>query len=258
MNILFTVCGRAGSKGIRNKNIREFLGYPTCLYTLAAIELFIKRYSEDYNITIALNTDSIELRDIARSYNKNILIVNREDDLTGDYVSKLDVIRDTYCKIILDKTHSFDLVVDLDITSPLRRVQDIKNVIDKINSCKSDVVFTVTSARRNPYFNMVCKNKSSCGYGRVLSSNYNTRQESPVVYDMNASIYAYNTDFLLSKKSIFEGYCEIVNMPDTCVIDLDTEDDFLFMEIIADYLFKNNIQYGEIMRYIDKMVTGDL
>lgn len=26
MKILFTICGRAGSKGIKNKNIREFVG----------------------------------------------------------------------------------------------------------------------------------------------------------------------------------------------------------------------------------------
>lgn len=39
MTVLFTVCGRAGSKGVKNKNIRDYLGTPLVYYTLAAIKL---------------------------------------------------------------------------------------------------------------------------------------------------------------------------------------------------------------------------
>ena len=28
MRLLFTICGRAGSKGIKNKNLRDFVGKP--------------------------------------------------------------------------------------------------------------------------------------------------------------------------------------------------------------------------------------
>ena len=41
MNILFTICGRAGSKGIKNKNIRHFCGYPLAYYYLAVIVLLV-------------------------------------------------------------------------------------------------------------------------------------------------------------------------------------------------------------------------
>ena len=43
MNILFTICGRAGSKGIKNKNIRKFVGKPLPYYTISAIDLFLKK-----------------------------------------------------------------------------------------------------------------------------------------------------------------------------------------------------------------------
>ena len=43
MRILFTICGRAGSKGIKNKNIRDFLDVPLPMYTLAAIDLYLER-----------------------------------------------------------------------------------------------------------------------------------------------------------------------------------------------------------------------
>ena len=50
----------------------------------------------------------------------------------------------------------FDMVVDLDITSPLRTVQDVKNAIDrKRQRPEVDVVYSVAPSRRNPYFNMV-------------------------------------------------------------------------------------------------------
>ncbi len=57
MKILFTVCGRAGSKGFKNKNLKEMNGIPLVYYTLAVIRLFKDNHSDDC-ITVALNTDS--------------------------------------------------------------------------------------------------------------------------------------------------------------------------------------------------------
>ena len=59
MNILFTICGRAGSKGIKNKNIKDFLDKPLAFYSLSVIDLYLKNSS--YLSDIVLNTDSEEL-----------------------------------------------------------------------------------------------------------------------------------------------------------------------------------------------------
>ena len=40
MNLLFTVCGRAGSKGVTGKNLRNFCGAPLVWYTLAAVSVY--------------------------------------------------------------------------------------------------------------------------------------------------------------------------------------------------------------------------
>lgn len=56
MAILFTVCGRAGSKGFQSKNLKDFLGVPLVYYTLAAIRLWQQRADEE--IDVVLNTDS--------------------------------------------------------------------------------------------------------------------------------------------------------------------------------------------------------
>ena len=66
MNILFTICGRAGSKGIRNKNIRDFLGYPLPYYTFSAAALYINNQQKD-KIDVVLNTDSEELMQLTKN-----------------------------------------------------------------------------------------------------------------------------------------------------------------------------------------------
>ena len=58
--LLITICGRAGSKGFKNKNLKNFCGKPLVYYSLSAAELFIKNHTE-LEVDIALNTDSEDL-----------------------------------------------------------------------------------------------------------------------------------------------------------------------------------------------------
>lgn len=250
MNILFTICGRAGSKGIKNKNIKKFLNIPLPIYTLSAIDLYLKKNSETKG-SVALNTDSIELADLmCKNPWRHVEWIKRNDELTGDKVSKVAVIRNTWNEMQKCTKEKFDMVVDLDITSPLRTIQDIENLISEQKRTGGDVVYSVTDARRNPYFNMV--KKSEKGYIRVISSDYVTRQDSPDIYDMNASLYAYSPEFLASDKEIFQGYCEIIKMMDTAVLDLDHENDFELMEVIAKYLFNKYFAFSEVKEHCDE------
>ena len=61
MNILFTICGRAGSKGIKNKNICNFAGNPLPYYTISALDLFLEKTSLDIKSDIVVNSDSMDL-----------------------------------------------------------------------------------------------------------------------------------------------------------------------------------------------------
>lgn len=234
-NILFTICGRAGSKGIKNKNIRDFLGHPLPLYTLSTIDLYLTDHPDCLG-NIVLNTDSVQLIEMFRMiHSREIDIIKRAPALGGDTVPKTDVIADCLVKMEEKRGIIYDMVVDLDITSPLRTIEDIDHLIEKKQKTECDVVFSVVDARRNPYFNMV--KKDSLGYSKVIDSNYVTRQEAPEIYDMNASMYAFSPAYLKSGKGVFGGYCEIIKMFDTGILDLDHENDFELMEVIAEYLF---------------------
>ena len=71
MNILFTICGRSGSKGLKNKNLIKLNGIPLVYYTLSAIKLYQEAHPED-DVTVAVTYNvkasqalNIETPDIA-------------------------------------------------------------------------------------------------------------------------------------------------------------------------------------------------
>lgn len=252
MRILFTICGRAGSKGIKNKNIKPFVDYPLPYYTLSAIDLFLKKHME-YDYDIVINTDSPELIELMQSSGiRDVDIIERTPELAGDTIGKIDVIHNCLSLMEARKSVKYDMVVDLDITSPLRRERDIESLIMTHIEKGADVTTTVAPARRNPYFNQL--KKTEHGFKKVIDSNYTARQQAPEIYDMNASIYAYKPEYLVSGKGVLDGYCECVEMYDTGILDLDHENDFELMEIIARYLFENNEEFGEIRNNLSTII----
>lgn len=244
MRVLFTVCGRAGSKGIKNKNLRMLCGKYLAYYTLSAIDLYLIGHTDiEYNIVV--NSDSQELLTLVSCNGiREVSQIIRDKSLAGDTVCKMAVISDCLLQMEDRYTCKYNIVVDLDITSPLRTVYDIQRVIETHCATNADVTTTVTGARRNPFFNQV--KKTDRGVKKVIESNYTARQQAPEIFDMNASIYAYKPEYLLGGKGVLDGYCEIVEMYDTGVLDLDHENDFELMEVIAQYLFSNRTEFKEI------------
>lgn len=247
MNILFTLCGRAGSKGVKGKNARDFLDVPLVWYSMANIALYIEKYGQGDDIKVVLNTDSEPLKDLVRMVKEvHVTIIHREEGLAGDRVPKVAVILDSLNKAEEVFVQKFDMVVDLDITSPLRTVEDVKNAIDRKKLRNDvDVVYSVAPSRRNPYFNMV---KEENGFFcKAIPSNFTTRQEAPVFYDMNASIYAYSPEALRNKEhaTFFNSGCDAIVMKDTGILDIDSEEDYELMQVVAKYLYDNTDAFKE-------------
>ena len=128
-------------------------------YTLSAIKLYQEAHPTD-DVTVAVNTDSRELLEMIRVQKTifNIREVERKEELAGDRTAKVEVVKDTYfeCR----KQMIFDAVVDLDLTSPMRKLGDIEAAVKALKEDKEcDLVFSVVHARRSPYFNMVERKK---------------------------------------------------------------------------------------------------
>lgn len=252
MKILFTICGRAGSEGFKNKNLKVFCGNSLVNYTVSAIKLYIDKYGNDDDIDVVLSTDSNELISIIREQKMlPINIIHREERLSGGSVAKASVICDCLVRMQEKTKKTYDIVVDLDITSPLRTVEDIRQAIEKKLERKDvNVVFSVTEARRNPYFNIVKRQDKFVE--RAIASEVTARQQAPDFYDMNASIYAYSPNALLREtpETLFNTRCEAIIMKDTGILDIDCEEDFELLQVIAMFFYEKYEDYNEIFRYL--------
>ena len=240
--VLITICGRAGSKGFKNKNLKTFLGIPLVYYTASIAENFKSRLASDYDTTICLNTDSKDLQKLVKEKYLNIEIIDRSSELGGDRVPKSAVWRNSLDILESKLKKQFDYVIDLDITSPLRQIDDVVNIFkQKLNNPQYQMIYSVCESRRNPYFNMV---KIENGFATdFCQSNFTTRQEAPDVYDMNASIYVMDASTLrndINDQIFATSKMGIYKMYDTAVLDIDCENDFELMEVIAKYLFEKH------------------
>lgn len=239
MNILFTICARAGSKGVKGKNVRMFCQKPLVHYTLEIYEKYLKKHDDEGNkVELAVNTDSEPLLEQIKDKGTKYIYVKRKEGLEGDAVAKAEVIRDTLAEVEAIKNEIYDLVVDLDLTSPLRNLEDIEGTINQVMLHeKCNFAYSVTNSRRNPYFNIVCR-KEDGFYDRVIRSGYTARQQTPECFDMNASIYVYTRECLVNMCAD-NRHALVWKMADNVVLDIDSESDFEIMEILAEYYWKH-------------------
>ncbi|EAS19082.1 cytidylyltransferase [Flavobacteria bacterium BBFL7] len=233
MNILITLCARGGSKGIPDKNIKLMVGRPLIYYSLKTAHNFAYKHKAD----IILSTDSDRIKNKVVSLGLDSIDVSysRPDFLATDNAGKIDVIVDV--KNYAERTQNklYDYVIDLDVTSPLRTLEDLEQALLLLKNSNAHNIFSVNVAERNPYFNMVEKNQDGY-YGLSKQANYSTRQSAPHVYDMNASFYIYSKSFFDNKcKSAITDQSLIFEMNHIC-FDLDHPKDFDYME----YLLSNN------------------
>ncbi len=229
MKYLLTICARGGSKGIPGKNIKEIAGKPLIAYSIITAQKFLKKHAG----VLTLSTDSEAIRDVAAMHGLKTDYL-RPPAFATDTISKTPALNDILEYERKRTGFDFDYLIDLDLTSPLRSVEDLENAIATIDANRDAVnLVTVSPPHRNPYFNMLEQKED--GYFHVskkLEKPVFSRQEAPLVYDMNSSFYIF------SKKYFEEGYngsitdkTLVYEIPHLC-FDVDTPLDFDFMEMV--------------------------
>jgi len=204
-------------------------------YSLSVADAWRKKYPQT---RIALSTDSELIKTVVREsgYEGIDTDYERPPFLATDTAGKVDAIRDV--KDYIEKVHGcvFDFVIDLDVTSPLRTVEDMEKALIHLKEKKQALnLFSVSPANRNPYFNMVEQNKdgfcSLCKEGMFLS-----RQTAPEVFELNASFYIYTAAFFKQDQpKVINAYSLLFPITHMC-FDLDHSIDFEFMG----FLLENN------------------
>jgi len=228
MKIIGTICARGGSKGLPKKNIMPLAGKPLIAYT---IEVALKWKKMD---KLIVSTDNEEIANISKKYGADTPFM-RPAELATDDAGKLPVLQHAVKFCEKEYNTRYDAIVDLDPTAPLRKISDLDNALNKFLNSDADVLYSVCRARKSPYFNMVELDENGYAHlSKPLKNKIARRQDSPEVYDMNASIYIFNRDFLLTADSIHSGKAIVYVMDDISAFDIDREVDFQFIEFLLE------------------------
>jgi len=226
MKRLCTICARGGSKGVKGKNVRLLLGKPLIAHSIEQA-----RASGLFDL-LAVSSDSDEILDIARQWGCDYLI-KRPDELATDQAAKLPVIRHCVAEVERLAGCTFDTLVDLDATSPLRTPEDISEAVRLLEESKAGNVITAMPARRSPYFNLVELDANGIAHlSKPSQMDVVRRQDAPKCYDMNASIYVWQRPTLFESGTLFNPDTRLHVMPEERSIDIDSELDFRFVEYL--------------------------
>lgn len=227
MTRLCTICARGGSKGVKNKNIRELLGKPLIAHSI------LQAKASGLFFAVAVSSDSQEILHVAAEWGADYLI-QRPDDLATDEAAKLPAIQHCVEETETLTNQTFDVIVDLDVTSPLRNVRDIQEAVTLLEEKQVSNVITGMPARRSPYFNLVeVDERGVVKLSKSTDSPIVRRQDAPKCYDMNASIYVWERDVLFESNTIFHEDTLLYVMPEDRSIDIDSDLDFQFVEFLS-------------------------
>jgi len=223
--ILAIIPARSGSKGIPNKNIRNFCGKPLLAYP---IEVAKKSGVFD---RIIVDTDSEEIAKIGKRFGAQVPYL-RPKQLATDNSVVIDA-----GLLLLERLKADgyipDIVSLLQTTSPLREVEDVLDCYKLLQKSGVDSVVTVCESHPRFYHlesdgKLVLVNKET--------ENMINRQQVPMGYILNGCIvYMIKTSAFLKKKLFIYNGTYAVVCPKWRSVDLDNIEDWVHAEI----LYKN-------------------
>lgn len=227
-NILVTICARGGSKGVKGKNIRLLNDNPLVYYTIKVA------IGWDKASRIVVSTDSEEIAKIAKDCGVEIPFI-RPSELATHTAGKVPVIRHALVESERIYNEKYNIIIDLDVTAPIRKVQDLDKALELFIDKRPKTLFSVVHAHKNPYFNMVeIDKKGKAHLSKNLGKPILRRQDAPKVYNMNASIIFFSRDFLIdeSNNSAQSDDSIVYIMDELASVDIDREIDFSFIEFL--------------------------
>jgi CMP-N-acetylneuraminic acid synthetase len=232
MDLLITICARGGSKGIPGKNVHPVNGVPLIVYSIRHALEFAKETGAD----VELSTDNDEIAQVAAKEGLKTEY-RRPEELASDNAGKLDAIKDVVEYAEQKNSNAYDMILDLDVTSPLRTLKDLQEGISMMQSDpNARNLFSVSPPLHNPYFDMVEENTE--GYFDLVKKPEQqmvARQQGPRVYELNASFYVYRRSFFDEDPLTLVGNSLAYIMPHMC-FEADEMIDFELLQ----YLLANN------------------
>ncbi len=222
--ILAVIPARGGSKGLPGKNIRELGGKPLIAWSIEAGRQ--SRYVDQ----LVVSTDSKEIAQVAELWGGNAPFL-RPADLATDEAKGIDAILHAV-HWHLERGESFDLVLVLQPTSPLRTAEDIDRAVELLFEKSASAIVSVCPTDHHPWWaNTLPEDGCMKDFLRPELKNTN-RQSLPKFCRLNGAIYLADIPFLEKTNSfITEGTFAYV-MATEASVDIDTILDLHLAELL--------------------------
>lgn len=233
LKILVLIPARCGSKGLPNKNIKDFCGKPLLAWSIEQAKS--SKYVD--NMRIVLSTDSIEYANIGNEYGAEVPFI-RPKKIAQDNSTDIEFIQHAVSYLEEWENYKSDIILQLRPTQPCRKVEEIDKCLDLFlqNREEYDSLRTLVESPKSPYKIYQINNDNVLEPVIKLEGLEGInmcRQDLPKCYLHNGYIDILNTDIL--KKNTISGskiYPYIMNNEDH--IDIDTIKDWneaeLFMK----------------------------
>lgn len=226
MRNIAVIPARSGSKGLPDKNIRLVNGKPLLAYTVeAALD------SGCFDV-VHVSTDSEMYADIARTYGADVPFL-RSAELASDTANTWDAVREVL-KRYAEMGKTFETVMLMQPTTPLRTGEDVKAAYKLMNEKKAKSVIAVCEVDHSPLWcDMIPEDGNMKGFGRKDLA-WVTRQELKPFYRVNGAIYllSVSDNTITDDDDIYENDCYALFMDRKKSIDIDCEDDLDLVEFM--------------------------
>ena len=220
--ILAIIPARAGSKGIKDKNIINLNGKPLIAYS---IESGLK---SKYIDKVVVTTDGEEIAKVSKSYGAEVPFM-RPDYLSSDTAKTIDVVM--HCIEELKKLgEQYDYMVLLQPTQPLRQSCHIDEAIELILAKDEEALVSVSKVKDHP---ILMRTIDENGYAVNLLEGSSTkrRQEFPNFYKVNGAIYINKINENLNNETSLNDNKLVYIMDEKYDVDIDEMLDLQIAEI---------------------------
>lgn len=217
---------RGGSKGLPGKNIMDLRGKPMIAYTIEAA-LSSKNITE-----VIVSTDDLEIYNIALTHGATDTFL-RPKELATDTSRAIDNYIYTLDRLNKEYGLNVDKFIVLQPTSPLRTAEDIDKAIGLFESKNADSVISYCEEHHpiswHKYINANGKLEN------IFPDSLNNRQDERVSYFPNGAIFIFKYSLICSGKYYSDKTYPYL-MPRNRSIDIDTLDDFEYLEFLMEKL----------------------
>lgn len=223
MNSIAIIPARSGSKSLPDKNIKELNGHPLLAYSILTAK------ASGMFSDIFVSTDSQRYANISVEYGADVSFL-RSPKNASDSAGSWDVVREVI-EIFQKKGKVFEYIMLLQPTSPLRTKKDIVDSFQLMEEKRASSVISVSEVDHSPLWCNVLPESLSMDNFRNEKYSGLPRQLLPQYYRINGAVYLLKTEELY-RKNMFSKGCYAYIMPKERSVDIDTELDFLYAELL--------------------------